>query len=135
MGTILNTRRNVLDTVIYGMKKNYRMVTMRTGHYGVVLLANLEKEVVYLDDKEEDLTSFQAIQKVHEVNNHKGVDQLLSACSRAGFMSPEVSKEIRRVVHGCRVYQKFTKSVSRPKLTLPKSSTFNEKVTMDLETF
>ena len=84
---------------------------------------------MYLEEKEEDLTSFGTIKKVHKVNNHKGVEQLMSAYSRAGWMSPEVSKEIRKVVSGYRTCQKFAKSVSRPKITLPKSSTFNEVVT------
>ena len=66
-----------------------------------------------------DMTSFQAIKKLHEVSSHKGVDQLISAYSKAGWMRPKVSKEIRKVVHGCRVYQKFVKSVGRPKITLP----------------
>ena len=35
----------------------------------------------------------------------------------------------------CKVYQKFAKSVSRPKVTLPKASLFHEIVTMDLKSF
>ena len=90
---------------------------------------------MYLEEKDKDLANFQAIKKLHEVNNHKGVNQLVSAYSKAGWMSPEVSKEIRIVVHGSRVCQKIVKLMSRPKITLSKSSTFNEVVTLDLKSF
>ncbi len=87
---------------------------------------------MYLEEKEKDRTSFHAIKKLHEVNNHKVVDQLISAYRKAGWMSPEVSK-IMKVLYGCRVSQKFVKLVSRLIITLPKSSPFNEVVTFDLK--
>ena len=90
---------------------------------------------MYLEEKDMDLANFQAFKKLHEVNNHKGVNQLVSAYSKAGWISPEVSKEIRIVVHGSRVCQKIVKLMSRPKITLSKSSTFNEVVTLDLKSF
>ena len=71
------------------------MITIKIGYYGVVLETMKENGIMYLEDKEKDLTSFQAIKKVHEVNNHKGVDQLISACSKAGWMSQNVSNQIR----------------------------------------
>ena len=50
-------------------------------------------------------------------------------------ISPKVSENIRKVVQNCNICQKFAKSVSGPKVTLPKSSTFNEVVTLDLKIF
>ena len=88
-----------------------------------------------LEDKEKNLTSYESVRKVHVVNNHKGSDQLVSAYSRAGWMSPEVSNVIKRVVKDCKVCQKFAKSVSQPKVMLPKASSFNKIVTMDLKSF
>ena len=81
------------------------------------------------------MTTFQSIKKVHEVNNHKSADQLVSVYSRAGWMSPKVSADIKRVVKGCKICQRFVKSVSRPKVTLPKASKFNEMVTLNLKAF
>ena len=72
---------------------------MLTGYYGVMLETQKENGVMYLDNKKKDLTSFQAIKKLHEVNNHKGVDKLISAYIKAGWMSPEVSKALRKVMH------------------------------------
>ena len=51
---------------------------------------------------------------MHEVNDHKDVDQLIFAYTKAGWMSSNVSQQIRMVVFSCRVFQKFTKLVRRP---------------------
>ena len=81
------------------------MVTTDRSHYGLVLetISRGEKEIMYLEDKEQDLTSFESVRKVHEVNNHKGSDQLVSANSRSGWMSPDVANVIKRVVKDCKV--------------------------------
>ena len=64
---------------------------------------------MYLEDRKEDLTTFASIKKLHEVNNHKGADQLVSTYSKAGWMSSIVSKNIKKVVKGHRICQKFAK--------------------------
>ena len=63
------------------------------------------------------------------------MDQVIVAYSKDGWMSPDVSKQIRNVVNSCRVCKKFTKLVSRPKKTLPKACSLNEVVTLDLKSF
>ena len=88
-----------------------------------------------MDDAEEDLCSFKAVKKVHEINRHKKKEQLITAYRNAGWMSPDLVGTITQVVNGCKVCQKFEKSVSRPRVTLPKSTSFNEVVTMDLKEF
>ena len=80
----MNTTRNVLETDIDGLQKDYRMIETKTGHYGVVLETKVENGVMYLEEKENYLTSFQGIKNIHEVNKQKGVDQLISAYSKAG---------------------------------------------------
>ena len=50
-------------------------------------------------------------------------------------MSPELSNVIDHVVNDCKVCQKFQRSVARPRVTLPKSTSFNEVVTLDLKEF
>ena len=42
---------------------------------------------------------------------------------------------IERVVNDCRVCQKFKQSIARPRVTLPKATSFNEVVTLDLKEF
>ena len=90
---------------------------------------------MYLEDRKEDLTTFASIKKLHEVNNHKGADQLVSAYSRARWMSPKVCNVIKRFVKDCKVFQKFSKSVSQPIVMLSKASSFNKIITMDLKFF
>ena len=59
----------------------------------------------------------------------------MQACRNAGWMSPEMMNTIDRVVNDCKVCQKFQKSIARPRVTLPKASSFNEVVTLDLKEF
>ena len=65
------------------------------------------------------------------MNGHKGKEQLMAAYRNAGWMSPELSSTIDRVVNDCRVCQKFQRLVARPRVTLPKSISFYEAVTLD----
>ena len=50
-------------------------------------------------------------------------------------MSPELVNIIDRVVNDCKVCQKFKRSVARLIVTIPKASSFNEVVTLDLKEF
>ena len=88
--------------------------------------------ILFMEDKEGGLCLFRAVKKVHEVNRHKGKEQLLLAYRNSGWMSPEMANTIERVVNDCKICQKFQKSVARPRVTLPKASSFNEVVTLDL---
>ena len=119
------------------------MIDTQGGHYGIVLETQKRHNVLYLkdalgdelgvlflEDREEELCSFKAVRQVHEVNQHKQKDQLIAAYRNAGWMSPELQNIIHQVVNNCKVCQKFTKSVARPKITLPKSRSFNEVVTL-----
>ena len=80
-----------------------------------------------MEDENGDLCSSKSVRKVHEVNRHKGKEQLIAAYRNARWMSPELSSSIDRVVKDCKVCQKFQKSVARPRVTLPKS-TFGFKI-------
>ena len=87
---------------------------------------------IYLEDKEEELCSFRAERKVHEVNRHKQKDQLIRAYRNTGWMSPELMNIIHHVVNDYKVCQKFRKLIARPRVTLSKAMSFNEVVTLDL---
>ena len=92
-------------------------------------------EILFMEDAEGDLCSYRAVRKVHEVNHHKSKEQLILAYRNARWMSPELVAIITRVINDCKVCAKFAKSVSRPRVTLPKSTSFNEVVTLDLKEF
>ena len=135
-----------IQSKIDGSMMKIRMVDTSGGHYGIVLETRKNKEgyspleeedlgILFMEDKKGDLCSFKAVKKVHEVNRHKGKEQLLQAYRNAGWMSPEIMNTIERVVNDCKVCQKFQKSIARPRVTLPKASSFNEVVTLDLKEF
>ena len=127
-------------------RKLLKMEETAGGHYGIVLETRKKKNtnlflveedsgILFMEDKEGDLCLFKAVRKVHEVNRHKGKEQLLSAYRNAGWMSPGLANIIDSIVNDCKVCQKFQKSVARPRVTLPKASSFNEVVTLDLKEF
>ena len=58
---------------------------------------------------------------------------MIYAYNNVGLMSPRVVNIKTRVVNDCKICQKFQKSVSWPKVTLPKSTDFNQVVTKDLK--
>ena len=84
-----------------GTRIQLEMIDTQGGHYGIVLeiqkknnLLYLEDAlgdemgVIFLEDKEEELCSFKAVRKVHEVYRHKQKEQLIAAYRNAGWMSP-----------------------------------------------
>ena len=65
----------------------------------------------------------------------KGKEQLIQAYRTAGWISLEMTSLIERVVNDCRVCQKFKQSIAHPRVTLPKATSFNKVVTLDLKEF
>ena len=95
----------------------------------------MDVPVLFLEDAEGDICSFRAVRKVHKINRHKWKEQINAAYQNAGWMSPELVTIIDRMVNDCRVCQKFEWSIARPRVTLPKSTTFNEIVILNLKEF
>ena len=67
--------------------------------------------LLFVEDKKGKLCSFKAVKKVHEINRHKGRNQLVQAYRTAGWMSPELTSLIERVLNDCKVCQKFKTSI------------------------
>ena len=59
----------------------------------------------------------------------------MAAYRIAGWVSPELSSIIDRVVNDCKVCQKVPKICSKSKSNLAKSTSFNEVVMLDLKEF
>jgi len=57
-----------------------------------------ESDIIYQDDKMKDLTTNAVIKKLHDVINHKEEHRLIRAYSRAGWISPKVSDDIKMVL-------------------------------------
>ena len=133
----MDTKKKILETNLNRKKKEFRMIDTLGNHYGIVLETQGRQaaDVLFLEDAQGDLCSYKAVRKVHKVNNHKKKGPLITAYRNAGCMSPELVDTINRVVNDYKVCQKFGKSVTRPKVTLPKVTSFNEVVTLDLKEF
>ena len=80
-----------------GSRRRLKIIDMKGGHYGIILETQRRNNVLYLEDalgdeigvlfledKEEELCSFMAVRKVHEVNRHKQKDQLIAAYWNTG---------------------------------------------------
>ena len=89
------------------------MVDITGGHYGIVLdtrkkvnsspfFVEDDSGILFVEDEEGDLCSFKSVRKVHEVNCHKGKEQLMAVYRNAGWMSPELTNVIDRVVNDCK---------------------------------
>ena len=116
----VDTINKILETKIDGEYKNFRIIDTGSNHYGIEI-ENRNKEgeeILYAKGNEKELEMYNAIKKVHEVNNHKSADQLVAAYNRAGLMGPGTVKTIKQVVNDCNVCQKFGKSLVKPKITL-----------------
>ena len=81
------------------------------------------------------MDTFKAIRKVHEVTNHKSAEQLIISYRNAGIIGPETVKTIRQVVKDFKICQKFGRSMVRPKVALPRATSINEILTLDLKQF
>ena len=84
-------------------KKQIKMIDTTGGHYRIILetrkkqstsmfLVKDDLGVLFVQNEQGDLCSFKSVRKVHEVNCHKGKEQLMAAYRNAGWMSPELAK-------------------------------------------
>ena len=96
---------------------------------------DLKEEQTLCNNENEDMNTFKAIRKVHEVANHKSAEQLLKHYRRANLIGPNTVKLIKQVVRDCKICQKFGRSMVKPKITIPNASSFNEIVILDLKQF
>ena len=90
--------------------------------------------VLYMKN-DDQICSFAQIKKIHENTNHKSEENLLHAYKEANYLDDNVRKLIKKVCQNCKVCQKFKRSQSRPKVSLPKVTDFNQVVTLDLKQF
>merc|ERR1712112_449352 len=132
----IDTENNVLETKIDGKRKDFKIVGTGGNHVALEIeKRDLKEEKILFTNEGEDMNTFKAIRKVHEVTNHKSAEQLLKHYRRANLIGPQTVKTIKRVVRDCNICQKFGKSMVKPKIELPNASSFNEVVTLDLKQF
>ena len=71
--------------------------------------------------------------KTHKNLCHKSAEQLISLFQMAGKLNARLKKIIKEVVENCSICQKFKKTPARPKVALPKASSVNKIVSVDLK--
>ena len=134
----IDIKNNVLETVLNGKQRDYGMIKTAGGHNALILeLKEKDEEIIhYLErasDEEDIITNFKGIKKVHEVTNHKSANNLIHAYRNANLITPAVVKTIKDVVRRCKICEKMKRSMSKPKIALPKAQDFNQIVTLDLK--
>merc|ERR1712002_1394481 len=129
----IDTENNILEVNIDGWVKKLRLITT-SGNHMAIEMSKAEDQVLFTEE-EEKLQTIKAIKKVHEVNNHKSAEQLIKHYKTANLIGPNTIKTIKEVVQDCRICQKFSKSMVKPKIALPVATSFNEIVTLDLKQF
>ena len=72
-----------------------------------MFLVEDDSGVLFVDDEQGDLCSFKSVRKVHDVNHHKGKEQLMAAYRNTGWMSPELASIVERVVKPVRFARNF----------------------------
>ena len=132
----IDTKNMVLETEIDGKRKDFKLIETAGNHVAIEIeKRSLKEEEIFFAKEGEKLDTFKAIKKVHEVTNHKSAGQLIISYRNAGLIGPETVKTIRQVVKDCKICQKFGRSMVKPKVALPRATSFNEIVTLDLKQF
>ena len=114
------------------------MIDTTGGHYGIifetkkkrrsldVMFVEDDSGIMFLEDAKDNLCSFKVIRKIYEVNLDKGKEQLISAERNGGWLSTDLFNMIDCVVNDCQVCQKFQRSMVKPRVSLPKATSFNK---------
>ena len=142
----LNMKKETLDLKFSANEENTFPCPTIGSHYKIRLhdlqewdLPETVKlvETVHLttEEKKEILVSYETIKKIHETTNHKNAENLMWAFKCADLMDSDLRKKVNSVISNCKVCTRFKKTFSRPKSTLPKSTEFNQIVTLDLKFF
>ena len=132
----IDTKNMVLETEIDEKRKDFKLIETAGNHVAIEIeKRNLKEEEIFFAKEGEKLDTIKVIKKVHEVTNHKSAGQLIKNYRNAGLIGPETVKTIRQVVRDCKICQKFGRSMVKPKVALPRATSFNEIVTLDLKQF
>ena len=71
--------------------------------------------------------------KLHKQFSHPTAFKLISLIKNADANNPELEKAIIAVTDACQTCAKFKKPKSRPVVSIPMASKFNEVISMDLK--
>ena len=92
------------------------------------------EDVIYLVKSEKDVSSRNAVTRIHKILNHKKKDQMYFAYRNAGKLDSSTRKVIDEVVDNCDICKKNARSKSKPSVAIPRVADFNSVVAVDLKT-
>ena len=92
-----------------------------------------EDDMVYLVEKEVDVSSDGAVKKINKILNHKSKDQIYYTYRNAGKLNEDTKKMIDAVVDKCEICKKNVGSKSRPSVVISRGADFNSGVAVDLK--
>ena len=113
-------------------KETIKLERTKSGH-SAILLGVHEKNVNIFYTNKYNTESYKAIKKVHRVLGHPKEVKLCSLYRSKNALTPTVNKIIKKVCSQCNICKRFNKSQPRPKVGLPKATSFNECVSLDLK--
>ena len=73
------------------------------------------------------------MKKVHRSLGHPSSEKLTSLYKNKGSWTSKIQKTIEKVCNNCNICKKQSRARSRPKVGLPKSTSVNNKVSLDLK--
>ena len=121
-----------------GDRRTVVMKETKGGHFAQEIGTKKEwstEETVLLMEKVDDVMTLEKMKKIHVNMNHKLEENMLYAYQNANKLTDDVRKQIKDVIENCDVCKKFSRSLGRPKVALPKVMYFNEIVRLDLKQF
>ena len=82
----IDTKNKVLETEMEGEKKNFRIIETGGNHVAIEIEKKQlrEKEIFLAEGEDKSLQRNKAIRKVHELTNHKSVEQLITIYRNVG---------------------------------------------------
>ena len=138
----LNTETD--EIVMLG--ENIKLINTSTGHYAIPITPNKrlinhlseissknDDKVVLLSSKA-NMSKREFATKLHMQFAHPSAERLIRLINRSEHKNDSVLKnEIHSITDACDVCKRFKRAPSRPVVSLPLSSEFNELVAMDIK--
>ena len=110
---------------------------LESGHYGIDLGGKEDddklNECFYGLSEETAPERFKKIKKVHRVLGHPVQDKMLQLYKNRGSCDKKVGNMIKKVSQNCHICRKYSRKQPRPKVGLPKATSVNETVSLDLK--
>ena len=114
-------------------------VSMSTnGHYAVEILP---EKVCNFDsvshclifEPDDDISKKRSkLLKLHKQFGHASINNLKSLLKNAGLLTSEISKLVNEICENCAICKTHQKPLPRPVVGLPRATTFNQTIAMDL---